>query len=94
MTRPVEFSHGALADLRVLELGTLIAGPFCGQILGDMGAEVIKIEPPNQGDPMRVWGRHDTAIGPSLWWPVVSRNKKSITLDLRQREGQEILKEL
>jgi formyl-CoA transferase len=94
MNRAVEFSNGALADLRVLELGTLLAGPFCGQILGDMGAEVIKIEPPNQGDPMRIWGVHDEAIGASLWWPVISRNKKSITLDLRRHEGQEVLKEL
>lgn len=94
MTTAVTFEHGALSDLRVLELGTLLAGPFCGQLLGDMGAEVIKIEPPSQGDPMRVWGRHDSADGPSLWWPVVSRNKKSITLDLRQSEGQEILREL
>jgi formyl-CoA transferase len=94
MTRPVEFANGALSDLRVLELGTLLAGPFCGQILGDMGAEVIKIEPPNLGDPMRVWGRHEDAQGPSLWWPVVSRNKRCITLDLRQSEGQELLKEL
>jgi len=94
MTKPVEFANGALADLRVLELGTLLAGPFCGQILGDMGAEVIKIEPPNQGDPLRVWGRHDDAKGPSLWWPVVSRNKKCVTLDLRQPDGQELLKEL
>jgi formyl-CoA transferase len=92
VTRPIEFANGALADLRVLELGTLIAGPFCGQILGDMGAEVIKIEPPQLGDPMRVWGRHEG--GPSLWWPVVSRNKKSITLDLRQTDGQQILQEL
>jgi formyl-CoA transferase len=94
MTKTVTFEHGALADLRVLELGTLLAGPFCGQLLGDMGAEVIKIEPPNQGDPMRMWGRHDEADGPSLWWPVVSRNKKSITLDLRQKAGQDILKDL
>ena len=94
MTKSVTFTDGALADLRVLELGTLLAGPFCGQLLGDMGAEVIKIEPPNQGDPMRLWGRHNEAEGPSLWWPVVSRNKKSITLDLRQSAGQEILKEL
>jgi crotonobetainyl-CoA:carnitine CoA-transferase CaiB-like acyl-CoA transferase len=94
MTKTVTFTNGALADLRVLELGTLLAGPFCGQLLGDMGAEVIKIEPPNQGDPMRQWGRHNEAEGPSLWWPVVSRNKKSITLDLRQSAGQEILKEL
>jgi crotonobetainyl-CoA:carnitine CoA-transferase CaiB-like acyl-CoA transferase len=94
MGKAVTFEHGALSDLRVLELGTLLAGPFCGQLLGDMGAEVIKIEPPHQGDPMRVWGRHDAASGPSLWWPVVSRNKKSITLDLRQSEGQDILKQL
>ena len=91
--KPVEFKNGALSDLRVLELGTLLAGPFCGQLLGDMGAEVIKIEPPNQGDPMRVWGRQKQG-DPSLWWPVVARNKKAITLDLRQTEGQEILKEL
>jgi formyl-CoA transferase len=94
MVRAAEFDHGALADLRVLELGTLLAGPFCGQILGDMGAEVIKVEPPHQGDPLRVWSRHTGAQGPSLWWPVISRNKKSITLDLRQGEGQAILKEL
>ncbi len=93
MDHAVEFQHGALADLRVLELGTLLAGPFCGQLLGDMGAEVIKIEAPNQGDPMRVWGRQKHG-DPSLWWPVVARNKKSITLDLRQAAGQEILKEL
>ena len=84
---------GPLAGLRVLELGTLLAGPFCGQLLGDFGAEVIKIEPPGQGDPMRVWGR-EKANGKSLWWPVVARNKKAITLDLRQPEGQQLLKEL
>jgi hypothetical protein len=77
------FKNGPLGDLRVIELGTLLAGPFCGQLLGDMGAEVIKVEPPEQGDPLRVWGREKTD-GKSLWWPVVARNKKSITLDLRQ----------
>jgi formyl-CoA transferase len=87
------FKTGPLGDLRVLEMGTLLAGPFCGQLLGDMGAEVIKIEPPNQGDPMRVWGRQKQGE-PSLWWPVVARNKKAITLDLRQTEGQEVLREL
>lgn len=87
------FEHGPLSDLRVIELGTLLAGPFCGQLLGDMGAEVIKVEPPGQGDPMRTWGR-DKTNGKSLWWPVVGRNKKAITLDLRQAEGQELLKEL
>jgi formyl-CoA transferase len=87
------FKNGPLSDLRVLELGTLLAGPFCGQLLGDLGAEVIKIEPPNQGDPMRVWGRQKEGES-SLWWPVVARNKKAISLDLRKPEGQAILKEL
>jgi formyl-CoA transferase len=93
MTPQGPFSHGPLGDLRVLELGTLLAGPFCGQLLGDLGAEVIKIEPPEQGDPMRNWGR-ERAQGKSLWWPVVARNKKSITLDLRRTEGQQLLRDL
>jgi formyl-CoA transferase len=84
---------GALADLRVLELGTLIAGPFCGQLLGDMGAEVVKIEAPGQGDPMRHWGPQKRGT-PSVWWPVIGRNKKAITLDLRQPDGQRIFKDL
>jgi formyl-CoA transferase len=92
MTDPA-FNNGPLSDLRVLELGTLLAGPFCGQLLGDLGAEVIKIEPPGQGDPMRVWGRQQEGE-PSLWWPVVARNKKAITLDLRQPDGQQLLKNL
>jgi formyl-CoA transferase len=87
------FKNGPLADLRVIELGTLLAGPFCGQLLGDLGAEVIKVEPPGQGDPLRQWGR-EQAHGKSLWWPVVARNKKAITLDLRQSEGQELLRQL
>jgi formyl-CoA transferase len=87
------FKHGPLSDLRVIEMGTLLAGPFCGQLMGDMGAEVIKIEPPGQGDPMRAWGRQK-AGDPSLWWPVVGRNKKAITLDMRQAEGQSLLREL
>jgi formyl-CoA transferase len=84
---------GALRGLKVVELGTLIAGPFCGQLLGDMGAEVIKVEPPGQGDPMRQWGRK-TSGNESVWWPVIARNKQSITLDLRQAEGQAVLREL
>ena len=87
------FSNGPLSDLRVIEMGTLLAGPFCGQLMGDLGAEVIKVEPPVQGDPMRVWGRQKQG-DPSLWWPVVARNKKAITLDLRQAEGQQLLKDL
>jgi formyl-CoA transferase len=93
MSDAAAFRNGPLSDLRVLELGTLLAGPFCGQLLGDMGAEVIKIEPPGQGDPMRVWGRQKPGE-PSLWWPVVARNKKAATLDLRQAEGQALFKEL
>ncbi len=88
-----DFARGPLSDLRVIELGTLLAGPFCGQLLGDLGAEVIKIEPPNQGDPLRDWGR-EKVNGKSLWWPVVARNKKAITLDLRQPEGQAVLREM
>ncbi len=80
---------GPLTDLRVLELGQLIAGPFCGQLLGDLGAEVIKIEPPGVGDPMRTWGQ-----GLPVWWPVIARNKKSVTLNLREPEGQALLKRL
>jgi len=93
MAADPKFKNGPLSDLRVIEMGTLLAGPFCGQLLGDMGAEVIKIEPPGQGDPLRVWGRQK-AGEPSLWWPVVARNKKAITLDMRQAEGQSILKQL
>jgi formyl-CoA transferase len=93
MNTSASSSRGALADLRVLELGTLIAGPFCGQLLGDMGAEVIKIEAPGEGDPMRRWGPQPRGE-PSVWWPVIGRNKKAITLDLRQAEGQSVFKEL
>lgn len=82
-----------LDGVRVLELGSLIAGPFCGQLLGDFGAEVIKIEDPRTGDPMRQWGR-EKPHGRSLWWPVVARNKKSITVDLRTEQGQQIVRDL
>ncbi|WP_246945080.1 CaiB/BaiF CoA transferase family protein [Bacillus pinisoli] len=81
-----------LEGLRVLELGTLLAGPFSGRLLADFGAEVIKVEPPGKSDPMRNWGKSKDGVG--LWWPIQSRNKKSITLNLRMEEGQEILKEL
>jgi formyl-CoA transferase len=84
---------GPLKGLRLIEMGTLLAGPFCGQLMADFGAEVIKIEPPNQGDPMRVWGR-EKAHGKSLWWPVVARNKKSVTLNLREKEGQDLARDL
>jgi formyl-CoA transferase len=84
---------GPLVDLRVIEMGSLIAGPFCGQILGDFGAEVIKLEDPAGGDPMRQWGR-SLPKGHSPWWPVIGRNKKSVTLNLRDAEGQAIAREL
>ncbi len=83
-------AQGALAGIRVIELGQLIAGPFCGQLLGDMGAEVIKVEPPGVGDPMRAWGRGDH----QLWWEVVARNKKSVSANLRVPEGQAIVRSL
>ncbi|MDM5200857.1 CoA transferase [Fictibacillus enclensis] len=88
----METNQLPLQDLRVLELGTLIAGPFSGRLLGDFGAELIKVEPPGKSDPMRNWGNSKEGTG--LWWPVQSRNKKSITLNLRDEEGQKILKEL
>ncbi len=84
---------GALSDLRVVEMGVLLAGPFAGQLFADFGAEVIKLEPPGQGDPMREWGR-EKPHGQSLWWPVVARNKKSVTVNLRTEEGQAIAREL
>jgi formyl-CoA transferase len=82
-----------LDDLRVVEFGQLLAGPFCGQLLGDFGAEVIKVEDPSRGDPMREWGR-EKPYGKSLWWPVVARNKKSITCNLREPEGQDLVRRL
>lgn len=84
---------GALSDLRVVEMGQLLAGPFCGQLLADFGADVIKIEPPGQGDPMREWGR-EKAGGRSLWWPVVARGKRSVTLNLRESAGQDLVRRL
>src|SRR4051794_19525439 len=84
---------GPLAGLRLLELGTLLAGPFAGRLLGDMGAEIIKVEPPGKPDPLREWGQARYE-GRTLLWPVQARNKKCITLDLRQPRGQELLLEL
>lgn len=71
-------------------MGQLIAGPFCGQLLADMGAEVIKVEPPGIGDPMRSWGRGDLP----LWWETIARNKKSVSIDLRLAAGQELVRSL
>jgi formyl-CoA transferase len=83
---------GALHGLRVVEMGQLIAGPFAGKTLGDFGAEVIKIEPPGAGDPLRNWRMLQD--GTSVWWQVQSRNKRSIALDLRSAEGQDIARRL
>jgi succinyl-CoA---D-citramalate CoA-transferase len=83
---------GPLTGIRVLELGSLIAGPFCAKTLGDFGADVVKIEPPGEGDALRRWRRMRN--GTSLWWQVQARNKKSVTCDLRQPEGQEIVRRL
>ena len=81
-----------LSGLRVLELGQLIAGPFASKILAEFGADVIKIEPPKTGDPLRTWRLlHE---GTSVWWAAHARNKRSVTLDLRQPEGQEVIRQL
>jgi crotonobetainyl-CoA:carnitine CoA-transferase CaiB-like acyl-CoA transferase len=88
-----EAGSGPLAGVRIIELGQLLAGPFTGRLLGDLGAEIIKVEAPGQPDPMRDWG-HARYEEHSLWWPVLSRNKKCVTLNLRKERGQELLLEL
>ena len=82
----------ALQGLRVVEMGQLIAGPFAGKTLGDFGADVVKIEAPGSGDPLRNWRMLQD--GTSVWWQVQSRNKRSIALDLRQKDGQDIARQL
>ncbi|WP_415288157.1 CoA transferase [Brevundimonas sp. S1H14] len=82
--------NGPLHGLKVVEMGQLIAGPFCGQLLGDMGAEVIKLEAPGVGDPMRHWGQGETPT----WWRVIARNKYSVAVDLRAAEGQQTARDL
>ena len=84
---------GPLSGIRVLEMGSFIAGPFAGQLLGDYGAEVIKVEPPEVGDPMRKWGHCDSE-GHSFWWPAIARNKKSIAIDLRSTQGRAVARDL
>lgn len=80
----------ALKGLRVVEMGQLLAGPFCGQLLGDMGADVIKVEPPGAGDPMRVWGQGKDKVQ----WEVIARNKKCVSANLRVAEGQQLVRKL
>lgn len=84
---------GALDGIRVLELGTLISGPFAGRLLGDMGAEVLKIELPSSPDPLRTWGQAELD-GHRFFWTVHARNKKAVTLDLRTERGRELFLEL
>ena len=88
MTEPA--NTGALAGIKVIELGQLIAGPFCGQLLGDMGADVIKVEPPGSGDPMRTWGNGEH----KLWWQVIARNKRGVSANLRVAEGRDLVRRL
>jgi len=82
--------HGPLHGIRVVEMGQLIAGPFCGQLLGDFGADIIKIEPPGEGDALRQWGQP----GYPLFWEILGRNKQSVTADLRAAEGQDLARRL
>jgi formyl-CoA transferase len=83
-------NSGALQGIRVVELGQLLAGPFCGQLLGDMGADIIKVEPPGEGDPMRIWGQGAEKVQ----WEVIARNKRSVSANLRIAEGQELVRRL
>lgn len=91
MTEPAQRDL-PLQGLKVVEMGQLIAGPFASKLLGEFGAEVIKIEPPQTGDPLRTWRK--IKDGTSLWWHVQSRNKRSLTLDLKQAEGQDVARRL
>jgi len=92
MTAPNMISGQALKGVRVIEMGQLIAGPFAGKTLGEFGADVIKIEAPGAGDPLRNWRMMKD--GTSVWWQVQSRNKRSVALDLRSSEGQDIARKL
>ena len=89
---PIPLSPAALKGVRVIEMGQLIAGPFCGKTLGEFGADVIKIEAPGVGDPLRNWRMLQN--GTSVWWQVQSRNKRSLALDLRSPAGQDIARRL
>lgn len=82
--------NGPLDGIKVVEMGQLIAGPFCGQLLGDMGAEVVKLEAPDVGDPMRHWGQGEIPT----WWRVIARNKYSVAVDLRSEDGQQTARDL
>ena len=83
---------GPLAGLRILELGHFVAAPFCTRLLGDLGADVIKVEPPGAGDPVRQWGGRFK--GESAWWSVHGRNKRCVTLDLKKPRARELARRL
>ena len=84
---------GPMNDIKVIELGQLLAGPYCGQLFADYGATVIKLEQPGVGDPLRKWGR-ERVDGETLWWPIAARNKRSVTCNLRDERGQDIVRRL
>ncbi len=84
---------GPLSGVRVIEMGQLVAGPFVGSRMADFGAEVIKVESPGQGDAMRRWGHHRYK-DQSLWWPVLARNKKTVSANLREKRGQDLMRRL
>ena len=90
MTDSQTENRGALRDLRVVELGQLLAGPFCAQLLGDMGADVIKVETPGSGDPMRDWGQGEEKVA----WEVFARNKRSVSANLKHPEGRDLVRRL
>ncbi len=92
--RGINHTEGPLEGLRVLELGSLIAGPFATRLMAEFGAGVIKIETPGEGDPLRSWRYVDRRTGTSLWWALQSRNKKLITLNLKHPEGLALVKRL
>ena len=93
MTADSRDRQGPLSDIRVIEMGTMIAGPFCGQLFADHGAEVIKLEQPGVGDPMREWGK-EKSHGKALYWRVLARNKLSATLNAREKDGQDMVRKL
>lgn len=93
MRKSEQQSFGPLAGLRVIEMGQLLAGPFVGTRCADFGADVIKIEAPGAGDPIRNWGRNQHE-GKTLWWPIMARNKKSVSANLRDPRGQKLVRKL
>ncbi|MGV0838395.1 CaiB/BaiF CoA transferase family protein [Mycolicibacterium thermoresistibile] len=92
-TTATQPATGPLHGIRVVEMGSLLAGPIVGQMMGDLGADVVKVEDPGKGDPLRQWGQNRPK-GESLWWSIVGRNKRSVTINLRDARGQELVRQL